>query len=84
MDRLYDWSAERLEHSLLRDLLRGGSPTYATEHPERHAWNPAPVPMRVRALGQQPLLDEALTYTQGALTHFKPAFPVDPLSALPS
>jgi hypothetical protein len=50
MQRLYDWSAQELGHPALRQMFRDGSPTYAWAHPERHVWNPAPVPLRVRAL----------------------------------
>jgi hypothetical protein len=48
--QLYAWSAHELGHPALRELFRDGSPTYPWIHPERHAWNPDPVPLRVRAL----------------------------------
>ncbi len=48
--RLYAWSAQALRNPALRDLFHDGSPAYAWVHPERHAWNPAHVPLRVRAL----------------------------------
>jgi hypothetical protein len=50
MQALYDWSAQELGHPDLRQLFRDGSPTYAWTHAERDVWNPAHVPLRVRAL----------------------------------
>jgi hypothetical protein len=50
MQSLYDWSAQELGHPALRQLFRDGSPMYASTHPEPHVWNPAHVPLRVRAL----------------------------------
>jgi len=47
---LYDWSADELRHPALRELCRDGSPTYAGTHVDREVWNPAQVPLRVRAL----------------------------------
>jgi hypothetical protein len=34
--RLYDWSAQELEHPGLRELIRNGSPTYAWPYAQRH------------------------------------------------
>ena len=48
--RLYDWSSQELGHPALRQLLYDGSPRYAWADPDRHVWNPAHVPLRVRAL----------------------------------
>ena len=50
LQRLYDWSAQELGHPGLRELIRNGSPTYVWPYAERHVWNPAHVPLRVRAL----------------------------------
>jgi hypothetical protein len=50
MQRLYDWSAQELGHPVLRQLLCDGSPTYASPHADPDVWNPAHVPLRVRAL----------------------------------
>jgi hypothetical protein len=50
MQRLYDWSAQELGHPVLRQLLRDGSPIYASPDADRQLWNPAHVPLRVRAL----------------------------------
>lgn len=50
IQRLYDWSAEELGHPGLRQLFRDGNPTYAWVHQDRALWNPAHVPLRVRAL----------------------------------
>jgi hypothetical protein len=50
MQSLYDWSAQELGHPALRQLFRDGSPTYAAAHPEPSVWNPAHVPLRVRAI----------------------------------
>jgi hypothetical protein len=47
---LYDWSAQELGHPALRELCRDASPTYAWPHADRQVWNPAHVPLRVRAL----------------------------------
>jgi hypothetical protein len=47
---LYDWSAQELGHPALRQMLRDGSPAYALAHPDPDVWNPARVPLRVRAL----------------------------------
>jgi hypothetical protein len=48
--RLYDWSAQELGHPALRQLLCDGSPRYVWTDPDRQLWNPAHVPLRVRAL----------------------------------
>ena len=48
--QLYDWSAEELQHPALRQLCRDGSPNYVWEHPQGRLWNPAQVPLRVRAV----------------------------------
>jgi hypothetical protein len=50
LQRLYDWSAQELGHPALRELCRDGSPTYAWPLADRQVWNPAHVPLRVRAL----------------------------------
>jgi hypothetical protein len=50
MQRLYDWSAQELRHPGLRQLFRDGCPTYAWPHADRQVWDPAHVPLRVRAL----------------------------------
>ena len=50
LQRLYDWSADELGHPALRELCRDGGPTYVWPHADRHVWNPAHVPLRVRAL----------------------------------
>jgi hypothetical protein len=47
---LYDWSADQLGHPGLRQLFHNGNPTYAWAHTDRRLWNPAHVPLRVRAL----------------------------------
>jgi hypothetical protein len=50
MQRLYDWSAQELGHPALRQLFRDGTPTYARSDSDRYRWDPAHVPLRVRAL----------------------------------
>jgi hypothetical protein len=50
MRQLYDWSAQELRHPGLRQLFRDGCPTYAWPHADRQVWDPAHVPLRVRAL----------------------------------
>jgi hypothetical protein len=50
LQRLYDWSAEELGHPALRELCRDGSPSYAEIDVDRQVWDPARVPLRVRAL----------------------------------
>jgi hypothetical protein len=50
LQRLYDWSAEELGHPALRELCRDGSPSYAEIDVDREVWEPARVPLRVRAL----------------------------------
>jgi hypothetical protein len=50
VQRLYDWSARELGQPALREMFSDGNPTYAWVHPERRAWNPPHVPLRVRAL----------------------------------
>jgi hypothetical protein len=50
MQRLYEWSAQELGHPGLRRLFRDGCPVYASPKADRRVWNPAHVPLRVRAL----------------------------------
>jgi hypothetical protein len=50
MQRLYEWSAQELAHPGLRRLFRDGCPVYASPKADRRVWNPAHVPLRVRAL----------------------------------
>jgi hypothetical protein len=50
LQRLYDWSAQELEHPGLSDLIRDGSPTYAWSYSERHVWAPPPLPPAAAAL----------------------------------
>jgi hypothetical protein len=50
VQRLYDWSAGELGYPALRELCHDGAPTYGETHVDRHVWNPARVPLRVRAL----------------------------------
>jgi hypothetical protein len=50
MQRLYDWSAQELGYPGLRRLFRDGCPVYASPNVDRRVWNPAHVPLRVRAL----------------------------------
>jgi hypothetical protein len=50
LEQLYEWSAEVLGHPALRELCRDGSPSYAEAEAGQEVWNPARVPLRVRAL----------------------------------
>ena len=52
LQRLYDWSAQELQHPGLHDLIRDGSPAYAWPSSERHLWDPPPLPLLAVALAR--------------------------------
>jgi hypothetical protein len=50
LQRLYDWSAQELEHPGLSELIRDGSPIYAWPYAERDVWDAPPMPRSAVAL----------------------------------
>jgi hypothetical protein len=50
LQHLYEWSAEELCESRLRDLVRDGSPVYAWPFENRNVWEPVRLTRTVRAL----------------------------------
>jgi hypothetical protein len=50
LQRLYDWSAQELEHPGLSELIRDGSPVYAWPYTERQVWDAPPMPRYAVAL----------------------------------
>jgi hypothetical protein len=49
---LYEWSAEELDQPALRELVRGGVPSYVAPVEAARYWRPVPAPVMVRLLGR--------------------------------
>jgi hypothetical protein len=49
---LYEWSAEELGQPALRELVRGGVPSYVAPAEAASLWRPVPAPLMVRLLGR--------------------------------
>jgi hypothetical protein len=52
LDLLYAWSAEELCQPRLRELVRGGVPSYVAPDEAAPLWNRVPAPLAVRLLGR--------------------------------
>jgi hypothetical protein len=50
LQRLYEWSADELEHPQLRGLIRDGAPVYAWPANERDAWDRPAIPVAAAIL----------------------------------
>jgi len=50
LQRLYEWSAEKLDEPRLLDCICDGSPTYAWSYSDREVWHPASPAATIRAV----------------------------------